>query len=142
MAHGTALTLPPPGFYREGKELWRSLGFSSTEDFVSRFWEAFWLPQDPNNLLVQIRKALAADPSATIGGDLTKALNRITAKTLVIAFPGDPMFPPEECELDAKRIPNAEFRKIDSAFGHLATFGLSEQDAQAVDHALQELLAE
>jgi homoserine O-acetyltransferase len=142
MAHGTALTLPPAGFYREGKELWRSLGFSSTEDFVARFWEAFWLPQDPNNLLVQISKALTADPSASIGGDLATALSRITARVLVIAFPGDPMFPPEECELDANRIPNAEFRKITTVFGHLATFGLSEEDVKAVDNALRELLAE
>lgn len=82
LAHGTALTLPPHGFYREGKELWRSLGFT-----------------------------------------------------------GDPMSPPEECTFDAERIPGAQFRQIKSAFGHLATFALSEEDTQAVDSALRELLA-
>jgi homoserine O-acetyltransferase len=139
IAHGTALTLPPLGFYREGNEVWHSLGFSSLSDFVSRFWEAFWLPQDPNNLLVQIRKAIAADPN--IGGDLSTALSRITAKTLVVAFTGDPMFPPEECKFDADRIPNAQFLEIRSVFGHLATFALSDGDREAVDNALRDLLA-
>ncbi len=137
--HAAALTLPPFGFYREGKEVWRSLGFTSQDDFVSRFWEAFWLPQDPNNLVVQARKACAADPSA--GGDLAAALRRITAKTFVVAFSGDMMFPPEECKLDADRIAQAQFRVIQSLFGHLATFALSEQDKQAVDNVLLEALA-
>ncbi len=139
MAHGTALTLPPPGFYREGHEVWRSLGMSSLEDFVSRFWEAFWLPQDPNDLIIQIQKALHADPSR--GGDMAEALRKITARTLVLAFTGDPMFPPEECKRDAERIPNAQFKTVSSIFGHLATFALSTEDVQQVEGALRELLA-
>ena len=136
-AHGTALTLPPHGFYRD--ELWKQLGFSSLEDFISRFWEAFWLPQDPNDLIVQARKARAADPSG--GGDLTEALGRITAKVAVIAFTGDPMFPPDEGKVDASRIKGATFLEIASIFGHLATFQLSQTDVQAVDAALGQLLA-
>ncbi len=139
LAHGTALTLPPPWFYSESDPLWRSLGFTSMEDSVSRFWEAFWLPQDPNNVVVQVRKALAADPSD--GGDRDAALRRISAKALVIAFTGDPMFQPDDCEVYASKIPNSEYRKIISKFGHLATFALSEQDVQQVDDALRELLA-
>lgn len=136
-AHGTALTLPPHNFYHD--ELWRNLGFASLDDFISRFWEAFWLPQDPNNLICQARKAQAADPSN--GGDLDAALATITAKTLVIAFTGDPMFPPDEGRHDAERIPDATFKQIDSIYGHLATFGLSGDDVKAVDAALRELLA-
>ena len=136
-AHGTALTLPPHNFYHD--ELWRNLGFASLDDFISRFWEAFWLPQDPNNLICQARKAQAADPSN--GGDLDAALATITAKTLVIAFTGDPMFPPDEGRHDAERIPNATFKQIDSIYGHLATFGLSGDDVKAVDAALRDLLA-
>ena len=138
MAHGTALTLPPHSFYREGMEVWRSIGFVSVDDFISRFWESFWLPQDPNNIITQARKARAADPSQ--GGDLSSALRRITARALVVAFTGDPMFPPEECKRDADQIPNAQFREIESAFGHLATFALSEQDKRAVDKALWDVL--
>jgi homoserine O-acetyltransferase len=139
LAHATALTLPPLWFYREGEELWRSLGFTSMDDFISRFWEAFWLPQDPNNVVVQVRKALAADPGN--GGNLETALGRITAKALVIAFTGDPMFQPDECERYAVQIPDSDYLKISSKFGHLATFALSQQDVEAVDSALRELLA-
>jgi homoserine O-acetyltransferase/O-succinyltransferase len=38
------------------------------------------------------------------------------------------MFPPEDCKLDAERIPNGHCRQIESDFGHLATFAFSEQD--------------
>lgn len=139
VGHATALTLPPHGMYREGEELYRNLGFSSVDDFVSRFWEAFWLPQDANCIVLQARKAIAADPSR--GGDMVEALQRITAKVLVVAFPGDPMFPPEEGKLDAQRIAKARFLEVPSDFGHLATFALSQQDVRAVDGALRELLA-
>lgn len=135
-AHGTALTLPPRGFYHD--ELWLQLGFASLDDFVARFWEAFWLAQDPNDLICQARKARAADPSG--GGDLDLALKGITAKTLVLAFTGDPMFPPDEGRHDAERIPGATFQQIDTSFGHLATFGLDADDVAAVDAALAALL--
>jgi homoserine O-acetyltransferase len=136
--HGMALTLPPDGFYREGEEVWRSIGFASMEDFVSRFWEAFMLPQDPNNLLAQSRKTRTADPSA--GKDLATALSRIKAKMFVVAFTGDRMFAPEDCKLDAARIPNAQFQEIHSLGGHLTTFALTEQDRQAMDNILGEVL--
>jgi homoserine O-acetyltransferase/O-succinyltransferase len=137
--HLTSLTLPPHGFYSETKATWRTIGFTSVDDFVSRFWEAFWLPKDANDIVLQARKARAADPAA--GGDLANALSRITARAFVVAFTGDPMFPPEECKLDAERIPNGQYREIESDFGHLATFALSDKDKQGLDNVLRELLA-
>ncbi len=136
--HIMALTLPPLGFYREGEEVWRSIGFSSRNDFIVRFWEAFMLPQDPNDLVTQSRKTRAADPSA--GGDLDTALQQIKAKMFVIAFNGDMMFPPEECQRDAQRIPNAQYREVNSISGHLTTFALTPQDKQAMDDILQQVL--
>lgn len=138
-AHSMALTLPPSGFYREGSEVWREIGFSSREDFISRFWEAFMLPQDPNNLLVQGRKARFADPSR--GGDMAAALGKITAKAAVAAFTGDVMFPPAECRFDAERIEGAKFIEIQSRCGHLATFALFAEDKAAIDAVLRDLLA-
>jgi homoserine O-acetyltransferase len=72
---------------------------------------------------------------------LAEALRRITARAFVVAFTGDTMFPPEDCKLDAERIPNGHYRQIESDFGHLATFGLSEQDKQALDNILREVLS-
>lgn len=135
-AHEMAITLVPHRVYRE--ELWRSAGFASVDDFLSGVFEGFSRPQDPGNLVSVARKARAADPS--VGGDLAVALSRITAKTFVFAFTGDPMFPPEECKVDADRIPRAKFREINSLGGHLATFAMFQQDRRAVDDAIQEAL--
>ena len=119
--------------------MWRGLGFSSVEDFVSRFWEGFWIGQDPNDLVACARKAIAADPSG--GGDVSAALASIQATMAIVAFTGDPMFPPEECIRDAERVPNATFHHVDSDYGHLATFALSGDDVKAIDGALRDLLA-
>jgi homoserine O-acetyltransferase len=136
-AHIMAVTLPPHEIYRE--ELWRSAGFASVEDFVRGLFEGFALPQDPNDLINQAQKTRAADPAG--GGDLNEALRRITAKFFIFAFTGDPMFPPDECRVDAERIPQARFRELGSLGGHLATFALFDQDRQALDDALREVLA-
>lgn len=136
-AHEMAMTLVPHRLYRE--ELWRSAGFASVDDFITGVFEGFTRSQDPGNLISVVRKTRAADPSA--GGNLAAALSRITAKAFVFAFTGDPMFPAEECKVDADRIPHAKFREISSVGGHLATFALFEQDRKAVDEAIQEALA-
>lgn len=137
-ALGAALTAPPRHFFRE--ELWRAAGFLSLDDFISRFWEAFWLTTDPNDVLSQTRKANAADPSE--GGDLAAALGRIKARTFVVGFTGDNLFPPDECKSFADQITHAEFREISTAFGHMATFGFTEEDRQAINNVLEELLAD
>jgi homoserine O-acetyltransferase/O-succinyltransferase len=138
VGHLAALTLPPKIFYRTGVDAWKSLGFTSVTDFVTGFWEAFWLPKDPNDLVAQARKARAADPAH--GGEIEVALQRITAKVSIVAFTGDAMFPPEEGRTDAASIPCATFLEIQSNFGHLATFALSEADRLAVDAAIAECL--
>lgn len=32
-------------------EVWRDFGFTSLEDFLQRFWAAYFAPMDPNNLI-------------------------------------------------------------------------------------------
>jgi homoserine O-acetyltransferase len=135
---GAALTTPPRHLFSE--ELWRAAGYVSLDDFVTRFWQAFFLATDPNDVVCQARQARAADPGA--GAGLAAALGQIKAKTFVTAFTGDNLFPPEECKLDAEKITNAEFREISTTFGHMATFGITEQDRNAVDNILEEVLAD
>lgn len=134
--HCMALTLPPLAYYHG--DVLASLGFASVDDFVRGFFEGFMVPQDPNNLILQARKARAADPAQ--GGDMAAALARITAKALVVAFTGDVMFPPQDCTQDADRIPGARYREITTPSGHLTTFGLFPADKQAVDEAIAEAL--
>lgn len=139
IGHLAALTLPPKAFYKLGSEVWRTLGFSSTNDFVARFWEAFWLPYDPNDLVMQARKAWAADPSQ--GKDIRAAQAGIKARVMVAAFTGDAMFPPEEGALDAAATPGGMFRQFESTSGHLATFSLSEVDRNHIDSVIAEILS-
>lgn len=139
VGHLAALTLPPKVFYRDGIDAWKTLGFASVADFVTGFWESFWLPKDPNDLVAQARKARAADPAE--GGDIQTALKRISAKVSIAAFTGDAMFPPEEGRLDAAGIRDVTFREIETKFGHLATFALSQEDRVAVDAVIAASLA-
>ncbi len=135
--HCMALTLPPLSYYHG--DLMQRLGFGSVQDFVRGFFEGFMVGQDPNNLLIQARKALTADPAR--GGSLPEALGRITARTTIVAFTGDVMFPPQDNELDARNIPGAHYREATTISGHLTTFGLFPEDRQAVDDAIREALA-
>lgn len=47
-----------------------------------------------------------------------EALQRVKAKTLVISISSDILFPPQEQEFIARHIPAAEYKAIDSTFGH------------------------
>lgn len=51
-------------------------------------------------------------------GSAEKALNKITAKTLVIGVNSDLLFPIVEQKFIANNIPNASFEEINSCFGH------------------------
>lgn len=46
------------------------------------------------------------------------ALQQVKARTLVIAVSSDLLFPPDEQRLIAQHIPQAQFRMIDSIYGH------------------------
>ncbi|HWD60713.1 MAG TPA: alpha/beta fold hydrolase, partial [Stellaceae bacterium] len=61
-------------FYRE--EVWRRLGFSSLEDFLTGSWEAGFRRRDANDLLAMLWMWQHADISANelYGGDMAKAL--------------------------------------------------------------------
>jgi homoserine O-acetyltransferase len=120
--------------------LWRGLGFSSTEDFVTGFLENYFLPMDPNDLLCMAWKWQRADVSRPHGGDLAAALQRITAKVFVMPIDEDMFFPPRDCQAEQALIPNSELRLIHSYWGHLGLFGLEPEYRGQVDRHLRELL--
>ena len=128
-----------PEFYKQ--EAWRDAGFSSLDDFLTGFWEAYFLPMDPNNLICMAWKWRHGDVSLHTEGDLAAALGRIKAKTFVMPFGNDMFFPPADCKAEADLIPNAEYRLIDSLWAHFAMFCMVESDKQAIDDNLRDLLA-
>ena len=129
-------------FYRE--EVYLKIGYSSLEDYLVAFWEGRRMGNDANDLLAMLWTWQNADISANslYGGDLTKALGAVTAKAIVMPGRTDLYFPPEDNELEVARMPNAEFRPIESIWGHLAGGpGANDADTKFVDDAIRELLA-
>lgn len=122
-------------------ELWRSIGFSSSRDFVIGFLEAALDPMDAGDLLTQAWKWQHADVSRHADGDLAAALGSITAKTFVLPVSSDQVFPPAACAAEQALVPNSELRVIDDGFGHIALFGLDPGFSAQVDSALQDLWA-
>jgi len=129
-------------FYRE--EVYLNLGYESLEDYLVDFWEARRTSADANNLLSMIDTWQNADISNNhiYNGDFRGALNSIKAKAIVMPGRTDLYFPPEDNEIEVALMPNAEFRPIESIWGHLAGGpGFNPVDSDFVDDALKEILA-
>lgn len=119
----------------------QALGFSSLDDFITNFMQAYFGPMDPNNLLCMAWKWQNADVSRHTQGDLKQALGRIRAKTFVMPISHDMFFPLADCLAEQRLIPGSEFRPIDCIDGHLGLFGTHADYAGQVDKHLAELLA-
>jgi homoserine O-acetyltransferase len=107
-------------FYREG--LYYSLGYTSLEDYLVRFWEVSYRKRDPHNLLAMLDTWLRCDISHNpiYQGDYQRALGAIQAKTLVMPATTDLYFTPEDCQIEAKMMPNAIYKPIITIWGHRA----------------------
>ena len=125
-------------FYR--KEIFRAFGARDTDDFVEIFWDAFYVKNDANDLLAQFATWFHNDlgDHPIYGGDFDAALSAITARTIIIQSTTDAYFPPVDADYEASRIPNAEVRRIDTEWGHMAPF--NPDDQVVIDAALRELL--
>jgi len=127
-------------FYRA--EAWREVGFTSLEDFVQRFWCAYFAPMDPNNLIWMGWKWRHGDVTRDAGGDSAKVLGRIRAKTHVVAFSGDMIFPPSDCEAEQKLVPDSKFKIVDSLWAHFAMLCMNKSDQQQIDSCILDILSE
>ena len=129
-------------FYRE--EIYLKIGYSSLEDYLVSFWEGRRVLSDANNFLAMIWTWQNADLSANpiYGGDYEKALGGIKAKAIVMPCVTDLYFTPEDSQIEVGFMANAEYRPIQSIWGHLAGGpGFNPVDAKFVDDAMKELLA-
>ena len=130
-------------FYREELDL-KTLGYASLEDFLVSFWEGFFLPKDPNNLLAMLWTWQNGDISANelYNGDYKAALGAIKAKAYVMPGRTDLYFPPEDSENEVANMPNATYVPIPSIWGHFAGGpGTNPVDVKFLDDKLKELLA-
>ncbi|HTK08582.1 MAG TPA: alpha/beta fold hydrolase [Ktedonobacteraceae bacterium] len=129
-------------FYRE--ERYRDMGYHSLEDFLVGYWEGFFLKKDANNLLAMAWTWSHADISANplYHGDFEKALSSIKARAIVMPGRTDLYFTPEDGEYEARRMPNATFRPIESIWGHFAGGGINPADTKFIDNNIKELLSQ
>lgn len=128
-------------FYRE--KLYERVGFSSLEDFLVRSWEANFLRRDAHDLLASLDTWQASDISDNdiYRGDLSRALGAITARSIVMPSRTDLYFTPEDSALETAQMPNAEFRPIESIWGHRAgNPSLSPEDEAVLRQAVRDLL--
>lgn len=130
------------GFFRERLDE-SALGYASLEDFLVDFWEGWFLKRDANNLIAQIWTGQQADISANASyrGDLDRALAAIKADTIVMPSSSDLYFSVEDAADEARRIPRAELRVLQSDWGHVAGEGLNESDTNMIEAAITDLLA-
>lgn len=129
-------------FYRE--KLYEKAGFSSLEDFLVRSWEANFLRRDAHDLLASLATWLASDISdnSIYNGVLKRALGSISAKSMIMPSRTDLYFTPEDSELETAMMPNAEFRPIESIWGHRAgNPTMNHADEKILQKAVSDLLA-
>ena len=129
-------------FYRDG--LYEHYGVSSIEDYLVQFWEANFLRRDGNDLLAQLQIWARSDISAneTYSHDLPAALAAIRARAIVMPGRTDLYFTAEDSKAETAMMPNAEYRPIESKFGHRAGNPTHcKQDEAVLRKAVQDLLA-
>lgn len=129
-------------FYRE--KLFETVGFASLEDFLVRSWEANFLRRDAHDLLASLETWLASDISdnAIYDGDLERALGAITARSIIMPGRTDLYFTPEDSASETAMMPDAEYRPIESIWGHRAgNPALNPEDEAVLRQAVQDLLS-
>jgi homoserine O-acetyltransferase len=128
-----------PGYFRQGLHL--TGNYASIHDYLNRP-----LPEslaDANDLLAQFATWEVADISHNdkFKDNLEAALGNITARVIVMPSRTDMYFSPEDSELEARLIPDAELRVISSVWGHRAASPRSDpRDIAFFEAAIIDLL--
>lgn len=129
-------------FYRE--KLYETAGFSDLEDWIVRSWEGNFIRRSGDDLLSMLKTWELSDISDNpiYHGDLGKALGAIKAKSIIMPGRTDLYFTVHDSEVETAQMPNAEFRPIESIWGHRAgNPSLNPVDEAFLRQAVDDLLA-
>lgn len=129
-------------FYR--KELWRTIGASSLEDYLASHWDSAFVRRDPRDLLAQIHTWQHGDISANdrFQGDLQKALATISARTLLMPGDQDLYFQVEDNRQELEYLREGALHPIPSDWGHRAGQPIHQPEDRAfIEHHVKALLA-
>ncbi len=121
-----------------GEEGYRELGFDTLTDFKAGVWENSFMNMDPQNVLAMLCTGKHADISASpsYDRDFDKTLRSIKAPACVMPGSTDLFCPADDNEFEAKLMPNAVFKPIESIWGHFAGRGINSIDNQFIDDNL------
>ncbi len=128
-------------YYKQ--QIYRQLGYESLEDYLVRGWEANYRQRNPHDLLAMIDTWLRCDISnnSLYQGEYQKALQSITAKTLVMPSTTDLYFTPEDCLAEANLIGDSKYLSIDSIWGHRSGNPYqNKEDEIFIAEAIRELM--
>lgn len=128
-------------FYKQEK--WRQLGFNSLEEFLTGFWEKFFLLRKKENLLAHIWTWQYGDISDNpiFNKDFKYALYAIKAKTIIIAPEIDLYFPKEDNMEEVELISDCHLEIIPGVWGHFAGGGINQDDTKFIDNILKKVLS-
>ena len=113
-------------------------GYTSLDDWLKNYWDRLFQERDAGNIATMAKTWIANDVAD--GANLEEALGRITARTIVMATSTDLYFTPEDCIAEAAMIQDAEYRSIESIWGHMAGSGQSPVDNDFIDAAIADVL--
>ncbi len=129
-------------WYRE--KLYRQIGFDTFEDLLVDWENDHAENWDANNLLAKLQTWQLGDVSDNplYEGDIARALGAIKARAILVPCSDDLYFPPEDNEIEARHMPNADFRPFSSPWGHCVASPGNVPEFQAfLDGCINELLA-
>lgn len=128
-------------FYKQ--VLYREMGYHLLEDFVVGVWENSFMKMNPHNVLAMLWTGQHADISANpaYNGNFDKALQAIKAYACIMPGSTDLFCTADDNEYEAKLIPNAVFKPIESVWGHFAGRGINSADNKFINDNLKRLLA-
>ena len=129
-------------FYRD--ECYKKIGYNSIEELLLDWEDDHVKNWDANNLLSKLSTWQAGDISIgpLYNQNFKKALQSITARTILIPCKQDLYFRPEDNIIEAKYIPNSEVNIFDSSFGHcVANPGNDKKFEAELDKSISSLLS-
>lgn len=112
--------------------------FETLDDWLEGYWDKLFATRHAGDIEAMARTWIANDVAD--GGDLSAALGRITAKTRVMTATTDLYFTPADCREEAGMIGGAEYRDIDTDWGHMCGAGQSRRETAIINTAIAELL--
>lgn len=121
---------------------WEQLGFKTLQDYLDAYWNG---DGDANNLLALLWTWQQGDIStyhAEDDGDLSKALQRVKARCLIMPCRTDQYFPPEDNEFEVKYLKHGKLSAVETIWGHIAGGGNgTKEDTEFMKREIANFLA-